>query len=491
MLEYTSHNIPILGDGELAICTDTLDVYIGYKGTNILLNNGSRELFNPPTSFQRVCGFLSADDVNGKSFPLSQYRNGDIVILSLNATTEIRDYVIEKDSNFRLNFLIEPDDTIYYEIWKTVNNKNTIPMDITVIEGKPGMQGQRGVTGPRGLRGPRGYEGVIGPTGPEGYQGPRGFIGITGPTGPKGAKGDAGSPIHVVATLSDISLLPDNPADGDCYIIGNRFYVWNNTESEWVISNDVKGNTGATGPKGDTGDRGPVGPKGAKGDIGQGIKTLGVLDSVSKLPENPSNGDSYFINQTMYTYNESERGWVNNGEFVGPTGPTGANAKNPNFKIGTVTKVNPDVDPAITLTGTYPDLKFNFSIPGPYPLPDYNNFIYCGRLSIADVGGRVIPFSSLTSAMIINNSKIKKLPANKMTMVSMGNESTTSVGDYVVIAVPHGKYTVFMIDGAGSRFRFYDDIAGANGILITLNGKQYDLYGQILPSKGEMFFTVE
>ena len=44
MLEYTSHNIPILGDGEMAICTDTLEVYLGYKGQNILLNNGTREL---------------------------------------------------------------------------------------------------------------------------------------------------------------------------------------------------------------------------------------------------------------------------------------------------------------------------------------------------------------------------------------------------------------------------------------------------------------
>ena len=181
---------------------------------------------------------------------------------------------------------------------------------------------------------------------------------------------------------------------------------------------------------------------------------------------------------------------------TGAAGRDGTNAVNPNFTIGTVTTLGPNESATVTLSGTYPNLVLNFGIPrGAGQTVDTTEYMYYGRLSFQDVGGRIIPYSQITEAMVkkgVSDGKLTKETPKTKGKTSMGVFAETSDGDYVIMIVPTAKnYTVTKDNGIGGKVSFDEDTAGANGIDITINSVACKLYGEMLISQGEMFLYVD
>ena len=123
---------------------------------------------------------------------------------------------------------------------------------------------------------------------------------------------------------------------------------------------------------------------------------------------------------------------------------------------------------------------------------DTTPYMWYGRLSIAEVGGRIIPYSQITAAMITGSSNLTKTTPKTLGKTSLGLASTTAEGDYQVIVVPKAKnYTVTKDDGFGGKVPFDEDTAGANGIDITINTVAYKLYGEILNAQGTTYIYVD
>ena len=126
---------------------------------------------------------------------------------------------------------------------------------------------------------------------------------------------------------------------------------------------------------------------------------------------------------------------------------------------------------------------------------DTTPYMYYGRLSFQDVGGRVIPYSQITEAMIkkgVADGKLTKETPKTKGKTSMGAAGDTAEMDYIIVAVPASKnYTVTKDNGIGGKVSFDEDTAGANGIDITINSVACKLYGEMLISQGEMFLYVD
>ena len=181
---------------------------------------------------------------------------------------------------------------------------------------------------------------------------------------------------------------------------------------------------------------------------------------------------------------------------TGAAGRDGTNAVNPNFTIGTVTTLKPNESATVTLSGTYPNLVLNFGIPrGAGQTVDTTEYMYYGRLSIEDVGGRVIPYNNITENMIlkgVTDGKLTKSAPHTLKKESLGLASTTAVGDYIVVAVPASKeYIVTRDNGIGGKVTFDEETSGANGIDININGITYKLYGMILLTQAEIFIYID
>ena len=183
----------------------------------------------------------------------------------------------------------------------------------------------------------------------------------------------------------------------------------------------------------------------------------------------------------------------------GPRGETGQNAVNPNFSIGTVTTLDAGSQATVSLTGTYPNLKLNFGIPrgadgvsggGTEEVPTVEKSMWYGRLKTNEVGGAVIPYSSITADMIKNSNNLTKQSPSTLGKTSLGLESSTETGDYIVVVVPP-EYTVKKDNGFGDKVIFNEDDAGANGINITIDGNEYKLFGEILLAPAEIFIYID
>lgn len=183
----------------------------------------------------------------------------------------------------------------------------------------------------------------------------------------------------------------------------------------------------------------------------------------------------------------------------GAKGETGQNAVNPNFSIGTVTTLDAGSQATVSLTGTYPNLKLNFGIPrgadgvsggGTEEVPTVKKSMWYGRLKINEVGGAVIPYSSITADMIKNSNNLTKQSPSTLGKTSLGLESSTETGDYIVVVVPT-EYTVKKDNGFGDKVIFNEDDAGANGINITIDGNKYKLFGEILLAPAEIFIYID
>ena len=178
---------------------------------------------------------------------------------------------------------------------------------------------------------------------------------------------------------------------------------------------------------------------------------------------------------------------------TGAAGRDGINAVNPNFTIGVVTELEKGNPPTVTISGTYPNLVLNFGIPTKEPTAV--EYMYYGRLSIEDVGGRVIPYNNITEAMIlkgVTDGKLTKSTPHTLGKTSLGKYSQTATGDYQIIIVPTSKnYTVTRDNGLGGKTVFNEETSGANGIDIIVNSVPCKLYGEILIAQGETFIYVD
>ena len=178
---------------------------------------------------------------------------------------------------------------------------------------------------------------------------------------------------------------------------------------------------------------------------------------------------------------------------TGAAGRDGANAVNPNFTIGTVTELEKGNPPTVTITGTYPNLVLNFGIPTKEPTAV--EYMYYGRLPIADVGGKVIQYNAITEAMILKgvaDGKLTKSTPSTLGKTSLGLYNDTAMGDYQIVVVPVAKnYVVTKDNGIGGKVPFDQETSGANRIDITVNTVPCKLYGEMLIAQGETFIYVD
>ena len=119
--------------------------------------------------------------------------------------------------------------------------------------------------------------------------------------------------------------------------------------------------------------------------------------------------------------------------------------------------------------------------------------IIYGRIPIAEIGGHVIPYSSITEDMIKNCSQLVHGEVKTMGKTSLGLPSQTAEGDYCIVLVPkESGYTVTRDDGIGGKASFNTEVAGANGdVELTVNNVVYKVYGEILLSQGQMYIYVD
>ena len=119
--------------------------------------------------------------------------------------------------------------------------------------------------------------------------------------------------------------------------------------------------------------------------------------------------------------------------------------------------------------------------------------IIYGRIPIAEVGGHIIPYSSITEDMIKNCSQLVHGEVKTMGRTSLGLPSQTAEGDYCIVLVPkESGLTVTKDNGIGGKVIFDTDTAGANGdVELTVNNVVYKVYGEILLAQGQMYFYVD
>ena len=173
-------------------------------------------------------------------------------------------------------------------------------------------------------------------------------------------------------------------------------------------------------------------------------------------------------------------------------------AVQPNFTFA-INMIASTEQPSVTTTGVYPNLVITFNIPqgttssgGDDPVVA-EKAIYYGRLSIAEVGGKIVQYDAITDEMIKNGTNITKITPQTLGKTSLGKESTTAKGDYVVVAVPKNEgYVVTQDNGFGGKAIFNKEDAGANGdVILNIDGNEYAIYGEILISPAETFIYID
>lgn len=173
-------------------------------------------------------------------------------------------------------------------------------------------------------------------------------------------------------------------------------------------------------------------------------------------------------------------------------------AVQPNFSYR-INMVASTEQPSVTTSGVYPNVVITFNIPqgvtssgGDEP-QIAEKAIYYGRLSFSEVGGSVIQYKEITDTMIKNGANITKITPQILGKTSMGKESTTAEGDYIVVLVPDNEgYVVTKDNGLGGKVSFYKETAGATGeVTLTIDGNEYAMYGEILLSPAEIFIYID
>ena len=172
----------------------------------------------------------------------------------------------------------------------------------------------------------------------------------------------------------------------------------------------------------------------------------------------------------------------------GVNGKDGKDAVNPNFTVGAVTELEIGNTPTVTISGTYPNLALNFGLPTKQP-----EFMWYGRLTLDEVGGKPIKYNKITAQMIITGANVTKVRPQTMGKTSFALASETNTYDHLVIVVPVSKgYSVTKDNGIGGKVLFDETLFGSeNGIPMNINGVDYLLYGEALTSPSEIFFYID
>ena len=258
-----------------------------------------------------------------------------------------------------------------------------------------------------------------------------------------------------------------------------------------------KGEKGDKGDKGDTGDKGEKGDKGDTPTIKVGTVTQGITSNVTMREV----GGEHLFDFTLVKGDKGEKGDKGDTGSKGDTGEKGAkgekgdkgdNGETPNFTIGTVTTLNSDQNATVTISGTFPNLVLNFGIPKGKDSTSTTptEYMYYGRLPIADVGGRPINYNQITSTMITTGANVTKTTPKTMGKTGFGVGNTY---DHLIVVVPASKrYTVTKDNGFGGKMPFDEDLFGSsNGIPMNINGVDYLLYGEAMTAAGQLFFYID
>ena len=253
-------------------------------------------------------------------------------------------------------------------------------------------------------------------------------------------------------------------------------------------------------PKGDKGDTGDKGDKGDTPTIKVGTVTQGASTNVTMREV----GGEHLFDFTLVKGDKGEKGDKGDTGSKGDTGEKGEkgekgdkgdNGETPNFTIGTVTTLNSDQNATVTISGTFPNLVLNFGIPrgkdSTSTTPtEPTEYMYYGRLTLDEVGGRPINYNQITSTMITTGANVTKTTPKTMGKTGFGVGNTY---DHLIVVVPASKgYTVTKDNGFGGKVPFDEDLFGSsNGIPMNINGVNYLLYGEAMTAAGQLFFYID
>ena len=237
----------------------------------------------------------------------------------------------------------------------------------------------------------------------------------------------------------------------------------------------------------------------------QNIQIFGEI-VLSTTSLNLTEGNTGTINVKMdrfITHNQTVTISSNNsGVTVSPSTLTFTSDNYNSNQAVTVTAVQDDNTDDLTATLTFKSDKVSNKTATVKVTDDDVNvapqvdYMYYGRLSAADLNvPPIIQYSDITEEHIlkgVSDGVLTKIEASTLGKTSMGLETTTTEGDYVVVAVPKSKgYTVTKDNGIGGKMIFDEETAGTNGIDITINGIEYTLWGEILLTQGELFIYID
>ena len=234
------------------------------------------------------------------------------------------------------------------------------------------------------------------------------------------------------------------------------------------------------------------------------LKNIQILGEIvlSTTSLNLTEGNTGTINVKMdrfITHNQTVTISSNNsGVTVSPSTLTFTSDNYNSNQAVTVTAVQDDNTDDLTATLTFKSDKVSNKTATVKVTDDdvsvtpQEDYMYYGRLSIEEVGGAVIQYSEITEDMIKTGENITKEVATTMGKTSLGDSDVTAEGDYGIIAVPASKgYTVTTDNGFGGKAPFSEDVAGANGIDITIDDIAYKLYGDIFLAPQQIFFYID
>ena len=299
---------------------------------------------------------------------------------------------------------------------------------------------------------------------------------------------------------------------------------------DFTLPKGDKGDTGAKGDKGDKGDTPTIKvgtvtqgtanvvirevngeylfdftlPNGSGGGITPTIKVGTVTQGVTANVTMREVGGEHLFDFTLVKGDKGEKGDKGDTGSKGDTGEKGEkgekgdkgdNGQAPSFTIGTVTTLNPDQNATVTISGTFPNLVLNFGIPrgkdSTSTTPtEPTEYMYYGRLTLDEVGGRPINYNQITSTMITTGANVTKTTPKTMGKTGFGVGNTY---DHLIVVVPASKgYTVTKDNGFGGKMPFDEDLFGSsNGIPMNINGVDYLLYGEAMTVSGQLFFYID